>query len=396
MSYVTITKIKKTQKPNKMSEATQRQSPKLTVRRGSLLLILGVVVSGIAASPLVYADRISDQINDLSQQNSAKINDVAALTNQAASYQDAIYKLQAEISNLQAQIMANEVQRTVTISKIADAEAQITHNKQMLSDILKSMYVSDGMSSLEMLATSRNLNDFVDQEQYNNSVQSQIQTTMAKIKELQAQLATQKTNLERMIANQQDMKVKVAAQQAEQSRLLALTQAQQADINDQIATNGQKIKELQKQQALENARLSGGKIPAGVPGGGGYPGVWAFAPMDTKLDSWGMYNRECVSWTAFRVAASGRYMPYWGGVGNANQWDNNARAAGILVNGSPRAGDVAVNNSGMYGHVMYVEDVGGDGSIFVSDYNQQYDGLYRTYWISAETVSAKDLVFIHF
>ena len=45
---------------------------------------------------------------------------------------------------------------------------------------------------------------------------------------------------------------------------------------------------------------------------------------------------------------------------------------------------------------MYVEAVGGDGSIYISDYNQQYDGLYREYWISADTVRAKDLQFIHF
>ncbi len=109
-----------------------------------------------------------------------------------------------------------------------------------------------------------------------------------------------------------------------------------------------------------------------------------------------MYNRECVSWTAFKVYSSGRYMPYWGGIGNANQWDNNARAAGIPVDSNPRVGDVAVSHGGTYGHVMYVESVAGDGSIYVSDYNQQYDGLYREYWISAETVSKKSLVFIHF
>jgi surface antigen len=45
---------------------------------------------------------------------------------------------------------------------------------------------------------------------------------------------------------------------------------------------------------------------------------------------------------------------------------------------------------------MYVEATGSDGSIYVSDYNQQYDGLYREYWISASTVQAKNLVFIHF
>jgi len=382
MSYKTIANTKTTNK---------------TARRKVLTLsFFGLLAVAMASSPLVYADHFQDQINELNQQTSVKQDGLNSLGAQAASYQDAIAKAQAQISALQAQIQANEAQKADTIKKIADAQADLDHKKQLLSDVLKKMYVTGGMSSLEMLATSKDLNDFVDQEQYNNKIQSQVQTTLAQIREVQAQLDVQKTNLERMIADQQDMRVKVAAQQAEQNRLLSLNEAQQNELNGQIKANNDKVSDLRKQQAMENARLSGGKIPAGVPGGGGYPGVWAFAPMDTIVDSWGMYNRECVSWTAYKVAVSGRYMPYWGGYGNANQWDDNARSSGIPVDGNPRSGDVAVSNSGTYGHVMYVEDVASDGSIFVSDYNQQYDGLYRAYWVSASTVSSRGLVFIHF
>ncbi len=158
--------------------------------------------------------------------------------------------------------------------------------------------------------------------------------------------------------------------------------------------------DLRSQQAAENARLFGDSesVPRGIPGGGGYPGLWAFAPIDKYLDNWGMYSRQCVSYTAWKVDASGREMPKWGklGKGNAKQWDDNARAAGIPTDSNPRVGDVAVSNAGTWGHVMWVESVAGDGAIFVSDYNQQFDGNYRSYWISADKVSARGLVFIHF
>ena len=110
-----------------------------------------------------------------------------------------------------------------------------------------------------------------------------------------------------------------------------------------------------------------------------------------RSDNWGMYNRECVSYTAFRVAASGRHMPYWGGSGNANQWDDNARAAGIPVDGNPRVGDVAISNAGYYGHAMYVEAVHGDGTISISQYNADWRGTYST-----NRISIGSLVFIHF
>ena len=46
---------------------------------------------------------------------------------------------------------------------------------------------------------------------------------------------------------------------------------------------------------------------------------------------------------------------------------------------------------GAYGNVMYVESVNGDGTITVSDYNLQWDGLYRKY-----TRSAAGLTYIYF
>jgi surface antigen len=392
-----LTPKTKTHKINRMKTNKPSVAPGRYHRRVLVLALLGVSVIGLIAAPMVYADSsLQEQINQLNQDNQSKQSNKDQLGAQAASYQEQINQLAAQIANLQAQIQANQVQHDQTVAKIAQAEADLAHKRQLLSDTLKSMYVGGETSNLEMLATSKNLNDFVDQQQYKNSVQAKIQEVLDSIKAVQAQLDIEKTNLERIIADQQNMQTKVAAQQVEQSRLLSLNQQQQADLNSQMQANSAKISDLRKQQALENARLAGGKIPPGQKGGGGYPGVWAFAAQDTLIDSWGMYNRECVSYTAYRVAASGRYMPYWGGVGNANQWDDNARAAGIPVDNNPKPGDVAISNSGYYGHAMYVEDVAADGSINISDYNQQYDGLYRNYWVTGATVAARGLVFIHF
>lgn len=358
--------------------------------------VFGLVALGAAASPVVLADRYQAEINSLNQDNVAKQGTISQLGAQASSLQDTISKLQAEIANLQTQISVNEAKRNETITKISQAESNLLKQRQYLADNLKAMYVDGNISSLEMLASSQDLNHFVDQEQYQNSVQGQIQRTLDTIKELRTKLDADKTTLERMIADLNDMRAKVASQQAEQARLLSLNQQQQTELDNQIKANVSRRNELQRLQALENRRLGGDELLSGVPGGGGYPGKWAFAPIDSIFDSWGMYNRECVSWTAFKVDSSGRYMPYWGGHGNANQWDDNARAAGIPVDRRPRVGDVAVSNSGTWGHVMYVEAVAGDGSIYVSDYNQQLDGLYREYWIGADKVSERNLVFIHF
>lgn len=361
----------------------------------SLAGIASVAGLGLVTTQVVFADRFQDQINSLNNQNAGTRDNLGQLGAEAASLQDMIARLQAEIANLQAQIGVNEQQRDQTVAEIARAEAELARQRQFLGESLKAMYVDGSVSSLEMLASSGSINDFVDQEQYQNSVQSQIQRTLDSIKQMQAKLAADKAKLEQMIAGLQDMRRGVAEQQAEQARLLSLNQAQQAELDGQIRANNTKIADLRKQQAMENARLGGDRMPPGIPGGGGYPWGYVAYPSSTP-DRWGMYLRECVSYTAWKVASSGRYMPYWGGHGNAKQWDDNALDDGIPVDGNPREGDVAVSNAGRWGHVMYVESVGSDGSIYVSDYNQQFDGNYREYWISAETVRARGLVFIHF
>jgi surface antigen len=107
-----------------------------------------------------------------------------------------------------------------------------------------------------------------------------------------------------------------------------------------------------------------------------------------------MYNRECVSYTAWKVYSTYGYMPYWGGVGNANQWPGNAARAGIPTSSTPRVGSVAVWNVGYYGHVMWVEAVNADGSIWISQYNYDFNGRYSEMYVSAGMAS--NLTYIYF
>jgi surface antigen len=173
--------------------------------------------------------------------------------------------------------------------------------------------------------------------------------------------------------------------------MLAYNESQQSAYNSQISANSSRISDLRRQQIAANSRFIG-SAGSGAACGGGYPAKWCEIAQDSVIDNWGMYNRECVSYTAFRVAASGRFMPYWGGVGNANQWPGDARAAGIPVDSNPRVGDVAISMRGAFGHAMYVESVNGDGTISVSQYNASLDGRYST----RSGLDPSGLYFIHF
>lgn len=364
-----------------------------------VVLISLVMATNAFTAPHVFADQFDAQINALNQDSSAKRADVAQLGSEAASLTDTITKLQAQIDVLQTQINANKAKQADLQTKIDQAQQDLDTQKKLLGADIKQMYVDGQISTLEMLASSKDLSDFVDKQQYRNSVQNKIKDTLDKITALKLQLKQQKDEVEKLLVDQQAMQDQVASQQAQQNQLLSANVDQQNSLNSQIKQNSQQVAALRAQQAAANARLfSGANVVLGgacdTSHGDTYPSPWCSASQDSMIDSWGMFNRECVSYTAWKVAESGRYMPYWGGQGNANQWDDDARAAGIPVDTTPRAGDVAIKNSGPYGHAMYVESVNGDGTINISQYNANLNGQFsRVYNLNPAPLG---LVFIHF
>ncbi len=369
--------------------------PKQNIFRTALIraraVILIVAALGLAGSAVVaHADQFDEQIKALQAQNNSAQSAVNGLAATANSYQAAINQLQAQINGVQAALAANQAQQASLQQQITDDQNKIVQEKGFLSNDIKTMYIDGQLSTIEELATSKNLSDYVDREEYRTRVQNKIDSTIKEIAALQAQLQKQKAELDVLVASEQSQQAQLASDQNQQQAMLNYNEGQQAAYNAQIGANSSHIAELRRQQIAANSRFIGGG--GGTPCGGGYPGYWCNAPQDSVLDNWGMYNRECVSYTAFKVAASGRYMPYWGGRGNANQWDDDARADGIPVDGNPQPGDVAISNAGAYGHAMYVESVNGDGTINISQYNASLNGLYST----RSGMSPAGLAFIHF
>lgn len=363
-----------------------------------LAVILSVVVAGLSV-PAVRAN-LQEQINQLTQQNSGLQGQNNVLANEATSLQAKIDSLQSKINALQAEINDNQSKIIVLEGEITKAQAELDQQRDLLGQNIRAMYVEGDISTLEMLASSNDLSEFVDKQQYRTSVQEKIKETLARITDLKHQLNGQRETLQRRLDDSKRNQNELAKQRADQDQLLGLNQSQRDALDSQIKGNSKKIAELQRQQALENMRLFGGG--GGVTGGGGYPwgyaacihtgqveGAcpnydWAVGGSIWNPSTGGYGYRNCTDYVSWKIRSEGRYVP--AGLGNANQWDNNYPS-----DGSPSPGDAAVSNAGFYGHVMYVEAVHGNGTITVSDYNRAGTGKYAT-----STISASGLSFLSF
>jgi surface antigen len=394
-----------------MTKIKQKTPPKLL--HG---LLLAVLVAGFIAAPLsqvVNADRFTEQINQLKNENAQKEQVVQALQVEADSIAGVIAGLQAQIDGLQAQINANQAKADELQKQITEAEIELAKQKNLMGQNIRAMYLEGDITTLEMLASSKNLSEYLDKQQYRDAVKDKIKSTLDRINVLKAQLKSAKEETERLIQEDNRLKAQADANKAEQNRLLNFNQSEQAAYNEQIKDNQAKIADLKRQQVLENIRLFGGGGAPGIPGGGSYPWGNAYCVHTGRVDGacynydwyfnggpwdvWGYGYRNCTSWVAYKLAADGKSGFTY--LGNAAQWPGGAAARGFGVDygGGARAGDAAVNPNGYYGHVMYVEAVLSDGRVVVSDYNRLGDGLYRgPEGNSSGVLNQSGLVFIHF
>lgn len=368
------------------------------MRALSLSAIALIVVAASIYAPAANSATLQQQIDSLAADSDKKEDRKDILGVEAGSLAEAVDKLQGEINASQAQINRFESQIDELKKQITEAEIELAKQKKVLGVSIRTMYVEGDISTVEMLATSKDLSDFFDKQQYRESVQNKIKVTLDKITELKLELNSKKEQVQKSLEAQQQLRNQLASQKAEKNRVLGLNQSQQQDLESKIKANSTKIAELRKQQIAANARFAGGGSMAdssGYPWANYRAGSWTHAGScyyGDDIDDWGMCYRQCVSYVAWKVANSGRFMPHWGGRGNANLWDDNARGAGIPVNSTPAPGAVAVSNSGQWGHVMYVESVNGNGTINISQYNVGLDGKYSVRY----NLSTSGLVFIHF
>jgi len=81
---------------------------------------------------------------------------------------------------------------------------------------------------------------------------------------------------------------------------------------------------------------------------------------------WGSYNGGLPGWCTWYAHYK---RPDLKASGNARDYLRTAKAAGMTVSSTPRAGSIFVNGASGWGHVGYVEKVNGDGTLIVTDMN---------------------------
>ncbi len=401
-----------------------KKSPLLLAHRFQIALCVIVLAAAGLGAPLVVravtctsSSDCQQQIDNLNNQNAAAQQSLSGLKSQAASYQDAINRLQAQIDDLQQQISSNQAQQAQLQQQIITNQQQIDQEKSSLADDVRTMYIDGQMTTIEELATSKNLSDYVDKEQYRTAVQNQLDDTIQQIAAQQVQLQQEKQQVDQLLSAENTQNTQLSSSESQQSQLLGYDQSQQDQFNSQIQTNNSQIEQLQAEKVAQLRALGGTSSYGGT---GSYP--WASAPcLDGPdagatcgnydwgypsgssvplgapvgpWDPWGYEYRNCTSYVAWKISSistSPIINSLISGLGNAADWPDNVPQS--WIDATPRANDAAVVPyvADGQGHVMFVQSVNGDGTINVSQYNVSPGAYSETY-----NMSTSGLQFIHF
>lgn len=128
-----------------------------------------------------------------------------------------------------------------------------------------------------------------------------------------------------------------------------------------------------------------------VGAGDDYPAKYKNAALDSIVDEWNFYNRECTSFVAWCLNSRNnvKFTNQYKGAsrwGDAKDWGTVAKSKGVPVNKTPAVGAVAWWTKGTYGHVAWVSKVSGS-NVTIEEYNWGTAGKYGTRTIAASDPS---------
>lgn len=337
---------------------------------------MAVTVLTLAAAPFmttkpVLADKYDSQIAALEKEISQYDQQAKKLGKKAVTLESQLAKLNNQRDRLQAQIDKNQLKHDKLVDKIAQAEDDIQSNKQALGITLRDYYLEGETSTLELLASSDNIAEFVDKQAYRESIQKSLSQTVKKIEALKQQLEEDKQEVKVVLDDMNKQKKALVAKENEKQQLISETRGRESAFRKLIKKQNSQISKLRAQQV---AAMNAANGPGRWAGSSAYP--WPNASMNyndycvypdgsSGSDDWGYCYRQCTSYVAWKLASDGRGNSNFSGLGNAANWGSSGRGVSAR---NVAAGDIIIWYVGYYGHVMYVDSVSGQ-TVNFSEYN---------------------------
>ena len=333
----------------------------------------------------------------------------AQATQNADTLEGEIARLNSEIALLEAEIATNEATANELSERIKLNEIKLDKEQAALASLLVDMHFESSTDTIMILAGSSSISDLAEKQSRRDTVKTQVALAAQEVKKLKAELEKEKEQVDAIIAGLADQRAEIASNKARQTELMnKYRNDSEAYARDAEAARETKNAEIQAYIAQYLQERGGGVIAD--PGLDSYASaLYSATGLSCPTHNWrysgygwtlfrGGYICECTSYAGFK--ANERWGVSISSWGDAKSWGNSARARGYSVtsyaeaqaSGQGVTHTVGYITSGTWGHVVWVENDNGDGTINISEYNATYTAGFDY----ATRVNAYKYNYIHF
>lgn len=370
----------------------------------AVLLVSSIVFVGERANGVSRACQNSPECMAAVAKEEEASKNAAAAANSANVFQAKVDQLSAEIAEKELEIAETKARIEELEEEIEITEKKLFSEQEALAQVLINMHFESDAEPIQILAGANSISDLAEKAAREEVVKEQISITAASIRQAKEQLEADKAEVEELLAQQKAAKESMAAQKIEQQALVEKYQSDASAYIAAVESAREAQREAERIEKENHPELYGGSAYTGYntyPWQANCPQEQDYYVTYINGQKIGGYVCECVSYAGWKA------YEQWGiavGWGNAYSWAAGAKKdSRFYVDNTPAAGTIGQTSVGVYGHVFWVESVNGDGSINITEYNNDYgtylySGISRPGDFGARTIAANKVwqySFIH-
>ena len=213
-----------------------------------LIIILLYLPSNSTSQANTVKEQYEEDIEELKSQIENINVHLDGIADRTITLQQTLSNLDQQVSSLQAIINRTQTEINRLNTEIDQLNEDIETQRQLLARIINLLYKKSQASTFELMITSDNFSDYLDQQEYLDRIKRGIVDSVNRVRALQADLEAQKQAQQDLLDNQQAQQVVLNASRWEKQQLLTTTNNEEAQYQSQLA-------QLEAEQADLEAQL---------------------------------------------------------------------------------------------------------------------------------------------
>ena len=162
------------------------------------------------STPEVRADKFDDQIRAIQQEIDQYQAKAQGLKKQSNSLEKELAQLSTDTKVIQGQIDLSQAKYDKLQVQIVDTQKKIDTNRDALGLVVSDIYIEGNISPLEILASSKNIGEYLDKSSYRASISENLTNMIAQIRESKEELDNQQKEVTRVLSDQKLAKSQLA------------------------------------------------------------------------------------------------------------------------------------------------------------------------------------------